>query len=365
LYRYKEKIKKQSAMRMNGKVVVLSIATLALGVTTVNAQERDESKMNQLSARPIDDHDVMMKRTLWRRVDLNEKQNLPMFSKNNEITRYLLEATKAGLLDAYVNDSCTTKLTPELLHKKLTIPNQVAGLSAEEIAAGFGQPAANTGGGWGDTPKTEPAKKEPAAADDGWGAPKKDTKKTAAVEDDGWGAPVKKKATTSKKGAKTQVAEPKVEEKKDDFQQLATITPEEEYFPDQLSLLEVKEDWTFDKKRSRLYMDIQTITIVLPADQNTTTGLEIPIASFKYKDVERLFRSDNKKYIWYNTQNIAQHKNLADAFDLRLPYGRITKYSNPEDKSFIDIYKGEKQGLLKSIQFEQELLELESGMWEY
>ncbi len=355
-------------MRMNGKVVVLSLATLALGVTAANAQERDESKMNQLSARPIDDHDVMMKRSLWRRVDLKEKQNLPMFSKNNEITRYLLEATKAGLLDAYANDSCTTKLTPELLHKKLLIPNQVAGLSAEEIAAGFGQPAANGAGGWDDKPKADPAKPAPAAAEDGWGTEKKDTKKTAAVEDDGWGTPVKKK-TPAKKGAKTEVAvveEPKVEEpKQEEFQQLSTITPEEEFFPDQLSLLEVKEDWTFDKKRSRLYMDIQTITLVLPADQNATTGLEIPVASFKYKDVERLFRSDPKKYIWYNTQNIAQHKNLADAFDLRLPYGRVTKYSNPEDKSFIDIYKGEKQGLIKSIQFEQELLELESGMWEY
>ncbi len=346
-------------MRMNGKVVVWSIVTLALGATGANAQERDESKMNQLSARPINENDVMMKRTLWRRVDLKEKQNLPMFSKNNEITRYLLEASKAGLLDAFVNDSCTTKLTPELLHKKLLIPNQTAGLSAEEIAAGFGQPA--TTGGWDDKPKTETPKK----AEDGWGTPANDSKKTAAVEDDGWGTPVKKK-TPAKKSAKPAL-EPVVEPpKQDDFQQQLVVAPsEEEFFPDQLSILEVKEDWTFDKKRSRLYMDIQTFTIVLPADQNTSTGLEIPIASFKYKDVERLFRSDPKKYIWYNTVNVAQHKNLADAFDLRLPYGRITKFSNPMDQSFIDIYKGEKQGLLKSIQYEQELLELEHGLWEY
>ncbi|TDB65369.1 type IX secretion system ring subunit PorN/GldN [Arundinibacter roseus] len=353
---------------MNGKVVALSIVSLALGATSVYAQERDESKMNELSARPIDDHDVMMKRTLWRRMDLNEKQNLPMFSKNNEITRYLLEATKAGLLDAYENDSCTTKLTPEILRKKLLIPNQEGGLSAEEIAAGFGQPA-TTGGGWDDPAPKAAAKTE--TEDDGWGAPKKDTKKTAAVEDDGWGPPVKKTTskTPAKKGAKTEVAaaEPVVEEQKpDEFsQQLSTLVPEEEFYPNQLSIMEVKEDWTFDKKRSRLYMDIQTLTIYLPADQNTSTGLEIPIASFKYKDVERLFRSDSKKYIWYNTQNVAQHKNLADAFDLRLPYGRITKYSNPEDKSFIDIYKGEKQGLMKSAQYEQELLELEHGLWEY
>lgn len=353
-------------MRIYGKVVALSIVSLALGATAVQAQERDETKMNQLSARPIDDQDVLMKKALWRRVDLNEKQNLPMFSKNNEITRYLIEAVKAGLLDAYVNDSCVTKLTPEEFHKKMLIPNQVAGLSAEEIAAGFGQPAA-TDGGWGDTPKKEEPKKE-AAADDGWGAPvKKDAKKTAAVEDDGWGTPVKK---APKKGAKKDMAP--AEAAKDTVvapdpfdQQLAVITTEEEFFPDQLSLLEVKEDWIFDKKRSRPYFDIQTITMMLPADQNTSTGLEIPVASFKYKDLDRLFRSDPKKYIWYNTINSAQHKNLADAFDLRLFYGRITKYSNPMDKSFIDIYKGEKQGLIKSLQYEQELLELESGMWEY
>jgi len=355
-------------MRINGKVVALSIVSLALGATAAQAQERDETKMNQLSARPIDDQDILMKKALWRRVDLKEKQNLPMFSKNNEITRYLLEAAKAGLLDAYVNDSCVTKLTPEQLHKKLLIPNQVAGLSAEEIAAGFGQQPAAANGGWDATAKKEEPKKE-AAADDGWGTPvKKGTKKTAAVEDDGCGTPIKK--ATPKKGAKKGAAP--VEAPKDTVvapnpfdQQLAVITPEEEFFPDQLSLLEVKEDWIFDKKRSRPYYDIQTITIMLPADQNTSTGLEIPIASFKYKDLDRLFRSDPKKYIWYNTINTAQHKNLADAFDLRLFHGRITKYSNPMDKSFIDIYKGEKQGLIKSLHYEQELLELESGMWEY
>ena len=123
---------------MKGKLIVGTLLAVFTAVGTSHAQERDESSMNELSARPIDSHDVMMKRTLWRRVDLKEKQNMPMFSKNNEITRYLLEAAKAGLLEAYTNDSCTTKLTPDQLRKKLIVPNQAAGLSAEEIAAGFG-----------------------------------------------------------------------------------------------------------------------------------------------------------------------------------------------------------------------------------
>jgi len=287
-----------------------------------------------------------------------------MFSKNNEITRYLLEAAKAGLIDAYTNDSCATKITSEELHKRILIPNQTAGLSEEELAAGFGQPA-KADDGWGTTAKPDATKQAATSADDGWGNTKKDTKPEAAAEDDGWGPP--KKKSTKKKG-KTEIAKeepPVVEQPKVDttFQTQVAVT-EEEYFPEQLNILEIKEDWTFDKKRSRLYNDIQTLSIILPSEQ-TATGLELPVASFRYKDVERLFRSDPKKYIWYNTHNTAQNKNLADAFDLRLFYGRITKFSNATDKAFLDIYNGEKEALIKSLNYEQELMELEHGLWEY
>lgn len=350
--------------RMNGKTIAWSLLSLSLGATSAFAQEKEDSTANQFSSRPIADGDVMMKRTLWRRVDLKEKQNISMFSKNNEITRYLLDAAKAGLIDAFVNDSCATKITGDELHKRILIPNQTAGLSEEEIAAGFGD-AAKKEDGWDSKAKTDPTK-QAATADDGWGNAKKDAKKEAVAEDDGWGPPKKK---SSKKGGKTDVAkaeEPVVEQPKVDSTTFNTqvAATEEEYFPDQLSILEVKEDWVFDKKRSRLYNDIQTLTIVLPSDQ-TATGLELPVASFKWKDVERLFRSDPKKYIWYNTHNTAQNKNLADAFDLRLFYGRITKFSNANDKAFLDIYNGEKEALIKSLNYEQELMELEHGLWEY
>lgn len=348
---------------MNGKTIAWSLLALSVSSTAVQAQEKVDSVENRFSSRPISDGDIMMKRTLWRRVDLKEKQNISMFSKNNEITRYLLEAAKAGLIDAYTNDSCTVKITSGDIHTRLLIPNQVAGLSAEEIAAGFGTPAAAAADdSWGDKPKAEPAK-QANNANDGWGEP---AKKEVAVEDDGWGPPKKK---TTKKGSKAEVAkkeEPVAEPAPVDTfqtQQVAAAT-EEEYFPEQLSILEIKEDWAFDKKRSRLYNDIQTLTIVLPSDQ-TASGLELPVASFRYKDVERLFRSDPKKYIWYNTENTAQNKNLADAFDLRLFWGRITKFSNANDRAFLDIYGGEKEALIKSLNYEQELMELEHGLWEY
>lgn len=340
---------------MKGKLVVgAALAILGITATTSFAQERDDSTDISKDLTAVNPGDIMLKRTLWRRVDLKEKQNQPMFSRNNEITKYILEAAKAGLIDAYANDSCSdaSKLNIQDLHKKLLIPNQEAGLSQEEIEAGFG--AAASDDGWASTEKkTETAQ----TADDGWGTPAKAT----AAEDDGWGtpAPKKKNDEVAVNTASTDTAAV------DDFSQQMTIPTDEEFFADQLSVIEVKEDWIFDKKRSRLYNEIQTLTIVLPADVNTATGLEIPVASFKYADLKRLFKSDPKKYIWYNAYNMAEHKNLADAFDLRLFYGPIIKTANPRDMSFINMYKGEREGMMKALQYEQELMELEHGLWEY
>ncbi len=348
-------------IRTVGYAVAIAGAIVTLAGGNVLAQEKASNGTNPNSVRGINENDIMMKKTLWRRVDLKEKQNQSMFSKSNEISKYLMDAVRAGLIDAYTNDSCTTKITPEKFHENLLIPNAAGGLSKEEIAAGFSEDNKNgaANDGW-DKPKTDDKKK---AADDGWGTPKK-----AAAEpvDDGWGAPKKKvtKNTKGKKGKANLVAP--VEQPKKDTVAVAQAAPAltgDEYFPKELNLLEIKEDWIFDRKRSRLYYDIQTITLLLPADKNAA-GFEKPIASFKYKDLDKLFRSDPKKFIWYNPQNQAQHKNLADAFDLRLFYGRITKVANPGDQDLIGMY-GDREGLLKSYQTEYELMETEHSLWEY
>ncbi len=349
---------------MIGYATGVALTALAVSGGQAVAQERDPNKgVNPLSVRPINENDIMMKKTLWRRVDMREKQNQSMFSKGNEISKYLIEAVKAGLIDAYTSDSLTTKITPEKFHEQLLVPNQEGGLSKEEIEAGFGKEgtAAAGGDGW-DKPKTD-AKAKTKKADDGWGpAPKAAATQPA---DDGWGPKPKKKiAATTKKGKKGVKVAP-VEAPKDTIA-VAAAKPAltgDEYFPKELNVLEVKEDWIFDKKRSRLYYDIQTITLLLPADKNAA-GFEKPVATFKYKDLDKLFRSDSKKFIWYNPQNQAQNKNLADAFDLRLFYGRITKVSNPGDRDLVGMY-GDKDGLMKSYQAEYELMEKEHDLWEY
>ena len=345
------------------KTAAVTTAFLAFA-GVVMAQEKPTTGTNPLSVRAINENDIMMKKTLWRRIDLKEKQNQSMFSKNNEISKYLIEAAKAGLIDVYANDSVATKLTPQKFQERLIQPNTGGGLSAEEIAAGFGNEttAGGANDGWGDAKKPDPKKKTAATpADDGWGTPKKAAAQTA---DDGWGPSPKKKATAKntkgKKGAKT----PAVIAPKDTVAVAKAPTIQgDEYFAKEFNIMELKEDWIFDRKRSRLYYDIQTVTIYLPADKNTA-GLEVPLGTFKYKDMDKLFRSDPKKFIWYNPQNQAQHKNLADAFDLRLFYGRITKVANPGDTDLVGMY-GDKEGLMKSYQTEYELMETEHGLWEY
>jgi hypothetical protein len=361
----KNKRKKHKVMKQAGSVAVAAIvAVMAGGVA--QAQERDNTKTNPLSVREINENDIMMKKTLWRRVDLNEKQNQAMFSKNNQITKYLIDAVKAGVLVAYPNDSVSTPMQVEKFAEKLAVPEQTVALTAEEKAAGFGNEEKTTDG-WGDAKDKKTAAKKPA--DDGWGTPTPQTAK-AKPADDGWGTPApSKKNTTAKntkgiKGVKPAPVAPVVP--KVDSSALAKANPFSgvERLSDEYSILDIKEDWVFDRKRSRLYYDIQSIGIVIPADKSPS-GLETQVAYFKYKDLDKLFRSDPKKFIWYNSQNQAQHKNLADAFDLRLFYGRIYKVSNPKDRDLIGQYGSEREGLLKSYQLEQQLMEQEHGLWEY
>lgn len=346
------------------------VALVALSVSG-NAQEKDTKGINPLSVREISDADIMMKRTLWRRLDLREKVNQPMFSVGNEITKYIMDAVKAGLLDAYVDAEMTKKMAPGDFSKALQMPNQGQTITEEELKAGFGnENATKSGDGWGDTkkPATQPGGDE-------WGAaPKKETQPV----DDGWGTPVKKKTTTTKNKKGQAIAKvpppPKIDSteiKKKMAEEAAAAAlaaaqqmEDNQWFPKDIAILEMKEDWIFDRKRSRLMYDIQTITMVLPSELNPG-GIEKPVATFKYKDLDKLFRSDPKKFIWFNEYNTAQHKNLADAFDLRLFNGRIIKTSNPMDRDLITIYGGEKAALWKSIQLENELMELEHGLWEY
>ena len=140
-----------------------------------------------------------------------------------------------------------------------------------------------------------------------------------------------------------------------------------DYLPQNLYQMNIKEDFIFDKQRSRQYFDIQSLTMSVPSDlPSNKKAIETVVASFMYKElVEKLFK-DNPSAIWFNRQNDREHKNLADAFELRLFSSYIVKVSNPEDSYLVDIYGGDQyKGILASQWAAFSLMEYEHNLWEF
>lgn len=248
---------------------------------------------NKYSVRPVHESDIMFKKTILRAVDLREKQNKPLFSKNKEITKMLFEAVERGDLKPYATDSLEEgrMLTIEEFKENMKIPSDQAELTEEEKAIMLAN---------GDSSFLEA----------------------------GGGVNY--------------------------------------YFPRDIYQLQLKEDLIFDKQRSRMYYDVHALTVLVPSDHPANIkGIEIPVASFVYRDVVQVLR-DNPNAVWYNPQNDAQHKSIADAFELRLFSSYIIKVSNPDDAYLVDIYGGDQlKGIMSSQWAAFELLEFEHNLWEF
>jgi gliding motility associated protien GldN len=296
---------------------VFALVFLAtVGATSQATAQETPNYVNHNSTAGIPEYDVMYKKRLWRRMDLKEKQNRSFFAFNNEITKIIIEAVHAGVLFPYKNDSLLTRMSKEEFLENMKMPSYGGDqLTEEEKAMGF-----TADDDWG--------------SDDGWG------------DDAGWGDD---ESTTG-----------------GDESSSAAAATADYFFPADVSVLQIMEDWVFDKRRSRLFYDIQSITLILPADKFPETGLRREVATFRYKDLEELFRSMPEEALWFNPQNSAEHKNLADAFMLRLFSARLIKVANPEDSYIADIYNtSPKEGLIASQRIEEELLQLEHELWEY
>lgn len=133
------------------------------------------------------------------------------------------------------------------------------------------------------------------------------------------------------------------------------------------AFLHIIEEVVFDKRRSRMYINIVAFQLVSSCPQG---GLQ-PGPILKYKDVDRYFRelyrtSNQKKGVWYNEKNVRRHMCVMDAFELRLFSSRIIKISNAEDKSLADIYEGKiMEELYRAQELEMELMEFEHNLWEF
>lgn len=286
----------------------LSILGMLLFLSTpMFAQEIGSEEYDYKVLRPIRNSDKMYQNTLWWRMDLREKQNEPFFASENEITKIIIEAVKAGVLRPFENDSLNTRMAMNQFLENLKMND-----GGEEVEI--------EGGGW-----DEEIVGWDSGSDTGeWG--EVDTKDDTGI------------AEFASAGG-------------------------DEFFAKQIPILEIKGHKVFDKKRSRMYQEIESITLVIPGEYYPA-GIDKPLATFSYKElVENVF-TDNPQAIWFNRKNTIENRNLADAFELALGTARITKYSNPKDDFIEDIYNGDlKLSLAKSQQYAMDLLEYESNVW--
>lgn len=152
-------------------------------------------------------------------------------------------------------------------------------------------------------------------------------------------------------------------EKQQAIERLKNYKPDT-YSAQDLYQLEIKETILFDKKHSVMEQQIKALTLFIPAGHpDNLKGIQLPIASFDYAECRNLF-SHNPNAIWYNPQNDQEHKNLADAFDLRLFSSYIIKVSNPDNHYLVDIYGDGKAGIIAAENASLQLLEFESYLWE-
>ena len=331
------------------KVLPLALTALTVSVAA-RAQETAAATATTGAVRAIPVSDQMFRKTIWRAIDLREKQNRPMFSDGKEISRVIIDAVKRGELQAYKNDSVTSTFTKQEMVANMSYPLE-APISADA-----------DGGDWGAAAPAPAAGKKAKAADDGWGSPapaapkKPATTKRVAVTDAN-GKIVKRNGKTVYKTVPiTSVAK------------AAPPAPatSAEYRMKDLYQMELSEEMIFDKKRSRMYHQIKTISLKLPSTlPGNAAGLEKNIATFKYSDLVKVFRNNPQTAIWFNAQNDAQHKNLADAFELWLFNSYITKVSNPAGDDLASQYGGDREGLLAAQQTAADLVEYEYNLWSF
>lgn len=292
----------------------LGVAALSFCVSLSATHAQESEGYNSNSLRPIHESDQLYKTRVWRRMDLREKQNKPFFSEDRQITKVIINAVMNGTLYPYTSDSLNTRMSKEQFIENMTIPTDDVGPTEDEIAMGFGE----------------------ETQDSGWG--------------DAWGD------NSNGQGAEGTQAQP--------------AAPVDEgpllFAPRDVSVMEIMEDIIFDKHRGRQYYDIQSVKLVLPPENFPETGLLKEVATFKYKDLVRVFEENPNTAVWVNPQNDAKHINLKHAFDLRLFNARVVKHSNPDDEYIIDMVDGNRrQALLKSLDYEYKMLEKEHELWEY
>jgi hypothetical protein len=143
---------------------------------------------------------------------------------------------------------------------------------------------------------------------------------------------------------------------------------------DDVAGLKLVEDVIFDKRRSRMFYDIQAIGIMV---QKAGSDQMNPQGYILYRDFAKLVDTyahskvltERDMVLWRNRYNPAENRAFTDAFKLRLFHGVIEKVENPDDLTIEAIFRNNKRSFSESIyarwEEEMKMMEKEHNLWEY
>lgn len=284
---------------------------------TAFSQYDPEAAVNPNSLFNIPVYEQVYKVRVWREMYLNEKQNKGFFARGNEVTRVIIDAIKSGeIAKVYKNDSLSEK----------------SALTKEQFFQAFQLKPKMTYSPW-------------------------DQNANYIVQDRVNYKGQDYECTLDNAGQLPDAPPP------NDYWQVTTAGQAVEFGPTEMFKLDLMEDIIFDKRRSRLYYDIQCIQIL---GWDDTAQAFKPLGWIKYKDIERVFRAHPERSLWFNRQNTAQNRNFADAFLLRLFHATIKKVENPDDMDLSQIYQTDYKGGVMAREWEEmKLMEKEHNLWEY
>jgi hypothetical protein len=299
------------------RIVSLVVMSLFVSVA-VMAQHGQDTIVNPHSTERIPFYEQLYRFRVWRLVDLQEKQNAGFKSAQSDIARFLISSIQNGSLTAY-NDSLTTvRPAAEIL------------TSNQAVAE----------------PPYDPKKNYVTSETANYNG-----KNYQSTRNDNQGHLPTDNQWWELTGSQTEF-----------------------YTQDNVTAIEIIEDVIFDKRRSRLYYDIQSIGIW--AQKSGSTDIN-PLAYIWYKDfvnlVDKLSHSkdlaERDRVMWRNRYNPSENKNFNDAFKLRLFHGIIQKVENPDDLTIQRIYENNGRTYGESVfarwEEEMNMMEKEHNLWEY
>jgi gliding motility associated protien GldN len=304
---------------MRKAIVLAGTMSLIMVGSLVNAQTNVATvpQYNPNSVSAIPKYEQLYKVRVWKRVNLMEKQNQGFFAKNQELSKIIIEGVKSGEINhIYADDSLQAEITKDEFLARLRLYEDDQDSGADE---------------WYDD---ELYYEGDEAAYNGLNY--------ASLLDNNENNPP--------------------DQSPEYWQEV--VAEADTYINRDVSLIEVVEDLIFDKRRSRLYHDLQSIKLYVPGDV-AVEGLNKELGVFSYKELEDFFRRRPDICVWYNQHNSAENKNLADAFLLRTYRGNIFKVENPEDLPLSSIYLKRREALFAAEWMEMEIMEKEHNLWSY